>query len=101
MAAYSYSDGISVHVKVKYQTRIPDDNKSGVRLSFWTVLDSVKVSQDTQIRYGAGDQVGVQFDVANRADPWAAHEQIRFMCYWAPSSADTVEISSNYSPVER
>ena len=100
-AAYSYSDGISDAIIIKYQTRQPDDNKSNARLSFWTTLDSLEATEDTQVRYGVGDQIGVTFDVANRADPWGTHEQIRFLFYWAPAAADTVEISSTYSPVEK
>ena len=101
VAAYSYFDGISDAIIIKYQTRQPDDDKSNKRLSFWTTLDSLEAAEDTQIRYGAGDQIGVTFDVADKADPWGVHEQIRFLFYWAPGAADTVEISSTYSPVER
>jgi hypothetical protein len=100
-AAYSYFDGISRPVTIKYQTRTPDDNVGNYRLSLWTVLDSIKVSQDTQVRYGQGNQVGPQIDVASRAAPWSAHEYIRFQYNWSPAAADTVEISSIYSPVEK
>ena len=99
-ASYSYFDGLSVAMTIKYQTRTPDNDTGNSNLSFWTTLTTIAVTEDTQVRYGEGDQVGVQHNVAILANPWAAHEAIRFLYYWAPVSADTVEITSIYSPVE-
>lgn len=100
VATYSYYDGMSDALIIRYQTKGEDDNTGNKRLSKWTTLDSVIAADVSTNRYGSGDQDGIQFNLADKADPWSPTTAIRFEFYWAPGALDTCEIHPILNLVE-
>jgi len=100
-AAYSYADGISVTIYLSYRLKCGEDNKGNNRITGWTTLDSLATTDDTSVRYGAGDQVGEVVSLAGQITNFPPNTEIQFRWNWTTSGADTVEISAVLLPIEK
>lgn len=98
-AAYSYSDGISVTIFLSFRTRTGEDNTGNYRVTGYTTLDSLTTSDDTSVRYGAGDQVGLTVSLGAQITNWAPSTEIQFRWNWTTAAADTAEIHAVLRPV--
>ena len=99
-AVYSFEDGTSATTTLSFRTRHGEDNTGNYRVTGWTTLDSLTTSDDTSVRYGAGDQVGQTVSLADQITNFAVNTEIQFKWSWTTSGADTAEISAVLLPVE-
>ena len=98
-AVYSGGDGTSVTIILAFRTRNGEDASGNYRLTGYTTLDSLTTSEDTSVRYGAGDQVGQTVSLGSQISNYAPGTEIQFRWSWTCSEEDTAEISAALQPV--
>ena len=97
-AVYSY-DGTPVTIYLAFRTRNGEDATGNQRVTAYTTLDSLTTSDDTSVRYGAGDQVGITVSLGSQISNYAPGTEIQFRWNWTTASADTAEIHAVLQPV--